>query len=133
MGTLGESALDNEYAEAGAINYGDWMGGFYRNGFAVVKGCIPEEKAKHYQSKALDWRQSFNLGFDPKDESIWTKAHLPEGFKEECTLAIRSHMGSSCGMHAHKFHSQEFRKNFIRLTHPCTPCSLESNILYIRL
>ncbi|KAH8772251.1 hypothetical protein F5882DRAFT_506036 [Hyaloscypha sp. PMI_1271] len=83
MGTLGESALDNEYAEAGAINYGDWMGGFYHNGFAVVKGCIPEEKAKHYQSKALDWRQSFNLGFDPKDESIWTKAHLPEGFKEE--------------------------------------------------
>jgi len=97
MGTLGESALNKQYADAGATSYGDWIGGYYRDGFAVVKGCIPEERAKHYQSKALNWRQSFNLGFDPKDESIWTKAHLPEDSKEECTLTIRSHMRSSCG------------------------------------
>ena len=82
MGSIsGEGSLDRKYEEASGTNYGDWRDDFYRDGWAVVKGAICEDKAKYYQGKALDWLQSFNLGFDPKDESTWTKEHLPEAFK----------------------------------------------------
>lgn len=62
-------------------HYGDWRDEFFENGWAVVKGAIPDDRAAYYRDSAIKWLQSFNLGFDPKDRSTWTKDRLPEAFK----------------------------------------------------
>lgn len=61
--------------------YGDWRDEFHKTGVAIVKGVITPERAAYYREKQIEWLQSFGLGFDPKDESTWTQAHLPVAFK----------------------------------------------------
>ncbi|RAH84248.1 hypothetical protein BO86DRAFT_307100 [Aspergillus japonicus CBS 114.51] len=62
-------------------HYGDWRDDFYRQGYVVLKGVIPREKAAYYRQKELDWLQSFNLGLDLNDPTTWTAEHLPQSFK----------------------------------------------------
>lgn len=62
-------------------NYGDWRDQFHKEGCAIVKGVITPERAEYYKRKQIEWLQSFNLGFDPNDESTWTADHLPVSFK----------------------------------------------------
>ncbi|GIZ45512.1 hypothetical protein CKM354_000867500 [Cercospora kikuchii] len=62
-------------------NYGDWRDEFHKDGFAIVKNVITQERAAYYRQKQIDWLQSFGLGFDPNDESTWTQNHLPVSFK----------------------------------------------------
>ncbi len=40
-------------------------------GYVVVKNVIPKERADEYVSRAYDWLEGFNLGFDRNDRSTW--------------------------------------------------------------
>ncbi|PYH78429.1 hypothetical protein BO82DRAFT_435041 [Aspergillus uvarum CBS 121591] len=64
-----------------ATQYGDFRDEFFRNGYAVIKGALTPERAKEYQSRALDWLESFGLGFDRNDKSTWKKENLPQSWK----------------------------------------------------
>ncbi|KAJ5885507.1 hypothetical protein N7495_010017 [Penicillium taxi] len=57
--------------------YGDFRDDLKSQGYAVVKGAISLEKARHYQQKALDWVTSFGSPLDLNDPSTWTVANLP--------------------------------------------------------
>lgn len=61
--------------------YGDFRDDFYRDGYAVIKGALTKDRAKEYQAKALDWLESFPLGFDRNDISTWKKENLPQSWK----------------------------------------------------
>ncbi|OTB01412.1 hypothetical protein M426DRAFT_266337 [Hypoxylon sp. CI-4A] len=56
---------------------GDWRDDLKANGYTVVKGAIPTERAKHYQRKAIEWLRSFDSSLDINDPSTWTGARLP--------------------------------------------------------
>ncbi|KAF2092033.1 phytanoyl-CoA dioxygenase [Saccharata proteae CBS 121410] len=57
--------------------YGDWRDDFARDGYAVIKGAIPIERAKGYQQRAFNWLKSFDTPLDLSDPSTWTEANLP--------------------------------------------------------
>ena len=55
-----------------------WIADLRRDGFAVVKGAGPRERADAYASAALDWAESFpGLGFKRDDPATWDADHLP--------------------------------------------------------
>lgn len=64
-----------------SISYGDWRDNFYREGYVVIKGAVPAERAANYQSEALTWLEGFNLGFDRNKKSTWKKENLPQSWK----------------------------------------------------
>ena len=55
----------------------DWLDQLESEGFAVVKGAVPPERAQHYQDKALEWLESFDHSLDLNDPQTWKKANLP--------------------------------------------------------
>lgn len=61
--------------------HGDWRDDFFRDGYVVIKGVIPKERAQQYQGDALTWLESFGLGFDRNDKSTWKKENLPQSWK----------------------------------------------------
>ena len=46
-------------------------------GYAVIKGAIPAERARGYQQKALDWLKSFDPSLDLGNPATWKTADLP--------------------------------------------------------
>ncbi|KAM0547542.1 hypothetical protein ACHAPJ_010286 [Fusarium lateritium] len=69
--------LDDCYEQT----FGDWRDDFFRDGYVVLKGAVPEDRALGYRQKMLDWITGFNKGLDLKDPSSWTEEHLPQSFK----------------------------------------------------
>ncbi len=63
------------------VHYNDWRDDFFRDGYVVIKGAVPKDRAEAYQSAALDWLEGFNLGFDRNDKSTWKKENLPQSWK----------------------------------------------------
>ncbi|KAH7007692.1 phytanoyl-CoA dioxygenase [Ilyonectria destructans] len=56
----------------------DWMADLQRDGFAVVKGAIPRERAMEYQYRARQWLKSFgNDALDYDNPETWCKENLP--------------------------------------------------------
>lgn len=47
------------------------------SGVAVLPGVISKDKAAAYVSRAHDWLESFDLGYDRADPSTWKIEHLP--------------------------------------------------------
>ncbi|KAH4215826.1 hypothetical protein HBI70_236410 [Parastagonospora nodorum] len=58
-------------------SYGDWRDDLARDGYAVVKGAIPREKADDYANRMYSWLEGFNLGFDRNDLSTVHRDRLP--------------------------------------------------------
>jgi hypothetical protein len=58
--------------------FNDWRDDLARDGYAVVKGAIPRDKALEYRSRAFDWLESFGRGFDRNDPDTFSQAHLPQ-------------------------------------------------------
>ncbi|KAF5666586.1 phytanoyl dioxygenase [Fusarium circinatum] len=60
------------FANPGTI-FGDWRDDLYRDGFAVIKGAIPLERAEKYGDEMLSYLETFNGGmgfkrvYDTKD------------------------------------------------------------------
>jgi hypothetical protein len=52
-----------------------------KNGYAVVKGAIPRERADQYASEMYSWMESFGLGFDRNDIAGTSKPEMvPYGY-----------------------------------------------------
>lgn len=66
-----------EAAQKGETVFGDWRDDFFRNGYYVVKGAIPRDRADGYRQDMLDWFQKFDGGFDIHDRSTWVQEKLP--------------------------------------------------------
>ncbi|KAM0561264.1 hypothetical protein ACHAPJ_003142 [Fusarium lateritium] len=58
-------------------SYGDFRDDLAANGFAVVKGAIPRDRAIGYQQRAFDWLKSFGTDLDMNDPSTWKAENLP--------------------------------------------------------
>jgi hypothetical protein len=41
--------------DGAATNYGDWRDDLARDGYAIVKGAIPRERADGYANAMYDW------------------------------------------------------------------------------
>ncbi|KAJ6018287.1 hypothetical protein N7451_001666 [Penicillium sp. IBT 35674x] len=57
--------------------FGDFRDDLTRDGFAVVKGAIAQEKALTYADAMYSWLEDFKLGFDRKDPATVHKDKLP--------------------------------------------------------
>lgn len=59
--------------------YGDWRDELIANGYAVVKGAIPRERAQKYEKEMHDWVRSFKSTqlLDLNDPSTWIESNLP--------------------------------------------------------
>ncbi|GKT40261.1 uncharacterized protein ColSpa_00442 [Colletotrichum spaethianum] len=55
----------------------DWRADLEKNGFAVVKGAIPRDRAISYQEKAYAWLKSFGTDLDFNNPATWITANLP--------------------------------------------------------
>ncbi|KAF4551084.1 Hypothetical protein D9617_14g075400 [Elsinoe fawcettii] len=54
-----------------------WYQDLKRDGFAIVKGAIPRDRADRYASDMFQWLEEFELGFSRHDLSTVHKDHLP--------------------------------------------------------
>ncbi|KAH0846860.1 hypothetical protein FOPE_12088 [Fonsecaea pedrosoi] len=55
----------------------DWLNDLETQGYAVIKGGVPADRAAYYQKKAIEWLQTFDPQFDPEDPSTWKQEKLP--------------------------------------------------------
>ncbi|KIX98919.1 uncharacterized protein Z520_05380 [Fonsecaea multimorphosa CBS 102226] len=56
---------------------GDWLDELATQGYTVVKGAVPSERAAYYQKKAIEWLQTFDPNLDVQDPSTWKQEDLP--------------------------------------------------------
>lgn len=62
-------------------DYGDFRDQLFRDGYVVVKGAIPPERAEAYKEAMVQWLERFPLGFNRNDPNTWTEDHLPAQMK----------------------------------------------------
>lgn len=77
--TKAEPVLENKAPELlpeDVVNE-SWYSDLVRDGYAVVKGAIPRERALQYASDMYSYLENFNLGFDRNDPSTIHKDNLP--------------------------------------------------------
>lgn len=58
-------------------NYGDFRDQLLSDGYVVIKGAIPSERAVNYQQRAFEWLKSFDKGLDIGDPTTWKTESLP--------------------------------------------------------
>lgn len=58
-----------------------WKTDLDRDGFAVVKNVIPEERAAYYVEQMHDWLEGFNLGYNRADQTTWKSENVPVNMK----------------------------------------------------
>lgn len=58
-------------------HFGDWRDEFARDGYYVVKGAVPAERAEQYRQRGFEWIEKWGLGFKRDDPSTWIKDKLP--------------------------------------------------------
>ncbi|KAJ9113566.1 hypothetical protein QFC20_001917 [Naganishia adeliensis] len=49
--------------------FGDWQDDLIRDGFAIIRGAIPRERADQYASEFHEWIESFEMGYKRGDPS----------------------------------------------------------------
>ncbi|KAK3622011.1 hypothetical protein LTR56_022447 [Elasticomyces elasticus] len=62
----------------GAQEYGDFRDNLQRDGFAVIKGAVPRERADQYAEQMWKFLEDFGLDFDRNDPSKIHKDFLPQ-------------------------------------------------------
>ncbi|KAH7024815.1 phytanoyl-CoA dioxygenase [Microdochium trichocladiopsis] len=60
-----------------STDYPDFRAELAENGFAIIKGAIPRERAVGYQEKAYEWIKSFPGDLDMNDPETWVEKNLP--------------------------------------------------------
>jgi hypothetical protein len=61
----------------------EWLQQLRTQGFAVVPGVIPRERAEAYADRMYQWVEDFGLGFDRNDPSTRTKDKIHFFYKGE--------------------------------------------------
>lgn len=54
-----------------------WARELAENGYTIIPNAVPLSSTNEYASSALDWLESFNLGFKRDDPTTWSAEHLP--------------------------------------------------------
>ncbi|KAL4876329.1 hypothetical protein BJY04DRAFT_231671 [Aspergillus karnatakaensis] len=76
--TVSGTQLKGRMALDGAPkNYGDFRDALNRDGYAVVKGAIPLDRAKKYADEYYSYLEGFGLGYNRNDPSTIKPANLP--------------------------------------------------------
>ncbi|KAK7964038.1 hypothetical protein PG988_011012 [Apiospora saccharicola] len=57
--------------------YGDWRDDLVRDGYAVIKGAVPRDRAEGYADKMFALLESFGLGYDRRDPATVHPDKLP--------------------------------------------------------
>lgn len=57
--------------------YGDFRDDLVRDGFCIIKGAVPKERAAQYVDEMLTWVEDFGLGFDRNDPSTVREEMMP--------------------------------------------------------
>lgn len=57
--------------------FGDWRDDLIRDGYAVVKGAVPRERALDYADRMYSYLESFGTGYDRNDPSTVHPDKLP--------------------------------------------------------
>ena len=71
----------NDTSDSVETKHGDFRDELKENGYAVVKGAVPQDRAQYYRQKMLDWIGSFPNDLDVNKPETWTKDNLPPSFK----------------------------------------------------
>ncbi|KAH7037022.1 uncharacterized protein B0I36DRAFT_237800 [Microdochium trichocladiopsis] len=60
-------------------SFGDWRDDLLRDGYVVVKGAVPRDRADRYADAMYSWLENFNggMGFRRDDPSTIRNEHLP--------------------------------------------------------
>lgn len=58
-------------------HFGDWRDDLARDGFVILRGVVPPERAEAYRQKAFDWIEKAGLGFDRNDPNTWKQDCMP--------------------------------------------------------
>lgn len=58
-----------------------WLADLHRDGYVVVKGAVPRDRALGYQKAAHNWLASFGTELDLEKPETWTKENLPNQSK----------------------------------------------------
>ena len=66
------------FAEGLDKKYGDFRDDLVKNGYAVIKGAVPRDRALGYANSIYDWLEDFGLGFKRDDPTTIHKDHLPD-------------------------------------------------------
>jgi len=59
------------------LHHDDWRASLEKDGFAVLKGVIPRERAVSYQERAYSWLKTFETDLDFNRNETWIKENLP--------------------------------------------------------
>ncbi|KAH8897394.1 hypothetical protein GQ53DRAFT_760542 [Thozetella sp. PMI_491] len=57
--------------------FDDWRAELIENGFVVVKGAVPKNRAAHYREQCYNWLRSFGTKIDFENPETWTSENLP--------------------------------------------------------
>ncbi|KAK2033494.1 phytanoyl-CoA dioxygenase [Colletotrichum zoysiae] len=60
-----------------STEFQDFRAELAENGFAIIKGAIPRERAVQYQEKAYEWIKSFPGDLDMDNPDTWVEKNLP--------------------------------------------------------
>nr|AOR51877.1 phytanoil-CoA dioxygenase [Phaffia rhodozyma] len=60
-----------------SVHHGDFRDQLFSKGWVVVPNVIPDDRAREYVSRAHDFLESFNLGYNRDDPSTWNLSSLP--------------------------------------------------------
>ncbi|GFZ51167.1 hypothetical protein JCM24511_08925 [Saitozyma sp. JCM 24511] len=58
-------------------HFGDWRDDLARDGFVILRGVVPPERAEAYRQRAFDWIENVGLGFDRNDPNTWKQDCMP--------------------------------------------------------
>lgn len=56
----------------------EWLHNLYLNGWAIVKGVVPKEKALQYAERAEDWLEGFRMGYKRDDPTTYKSTNIPK-------------------------------------------------------
>jgi hypothetical protein len=58
-------------------HHGDWRDQLVQDGYVVLKGVVPADRAQSYLDSIFNWLETFPHGFRKDDPSSWGPDHLP--------------------------------------------------------
>ncbi|KAH8660364.1 hypothetical protein BX600DRAFT_415279 [Xylariales sp. PMI_506] len=69
--------LQSRFPDLVRPDHADFRAELWNNGFVVIKGAIPQDRAISYQQKAYEWIQSFPGNLDMQNPDTWVNENLP--------------------------------------------------------
>jgi len=75
--TLSATSSKRMTLDGKPTSFGDFRDDLNRDGFAVIRGAVPRDRAKAYSDKVYSYLEGFGLGYNRNDESTKLQSKLP--------------------------------------------------------